>query len=180
MFNSDSLGWSGKSQKGSLYIHFVWTVREDEITRAKIGMDRARSVLEEGAPRGTPPAMLSTDMCLTLKRYLDNLPSYIWITNESLYDAVALSAMSMRSSYPRNLTRASEQVIHSFANHATMTPSQRGKGIAIERPWARFLADGLDFDFLNSETTRGGKATNWLGNGDDPLNWLERHAIGFN
>lgn len=123
--------------------------------------------------------MLSMHTCLTLKRYLDNLPGYIWITNESLHDTVTLSAISMRPSYPRNLTKASEQVIHSFANHATMTPSQRGKGIAIERPSARFLADGLDFDFLNSETTRGKSTTNWLGNGDDPLNWLERHPVGF-
>ncbi|MFM0222857.1 hypothetical protein [Paraburkholderia dipogonis] len=76
----------------------------------------------------------------------------------------------MRSSYPRNLTKASEQVINSVANRATMPSSQPGKGIAIERSPAKFLADVLGLDFLNSKTTPGGNATNWPANGDGLLN----------
>ncbi|MFM0550989.1 hypothetical protein P0D69_08425 [Paraburkholderia sediminicola] len=123
--------------------------------------------------------MLNTDTYLTLKRSIDNVCFYIWITNESVHGTATLSAMSMRSSYPRNLTKTSEQVIHSFANRATMPPSQPRKGSAIGHPSARFLADMLGLDFLNSKTMRRGNAANWLANGDDLLNWLERCPPGF-
>jgi predicted RNA-binding Zn ribbon-like protein len=45
------------------------------------------------------------------------------------------------------------------------------------RPPARFLADALGLDLLNSRSTPGGRETEWLENGNDFLVWLENAEV---